>query len=88
MVVLLLLLFNAAVFMFLLFASDIWKLLLLMQGLEKLFLKVTVLLGNKNIDKERGSKYDTKMVMLLMLLFSATVLLLSSNGDKLYFLRH
>ena len=69
----LMLLFNADVLLFLLFAADIWKLLSLTQGIMKLFLKSTVLLGNKNIDKERGSKYYETMFVFFLLLFAAAV---------------
>ena len=40
----------------LLFYDAVLKLLLLMQGLVKIVWKVTVMLSNDNIDKERGGK--------------------------------
>ena len=63
-----LILFNAAVLLLLLFAATIYKFLLLMQGLAKLFLKVTLLLGYNNIKKERGDKDNMVMVLFLLLL--------------------
>ena len=66
-------LINASVFMLLLFVDAVWKLLALMQRLVKLFFKVNVLLGNKNIEREWGGKYDTTIVTLLLHLFAASV---------------
>ena len=75
MVGLLLIMFNDAVFMLLLFAASIWKLLSLTQGMVKLFSKVTISLGNNNIEKEWGGKYETDMVGLLLILFDDSVFL-------------
>ena len=43
------------------------------QGPLKLFLKLTALLSDNNIDKEWGGKYETAMVPLLLILFAAAV---------------
>ena len=47
---------------------------------------MTALSVNNNIKKERGGKYDTEMVALLMLLFDADVwkLLLLTQGLVIY----
>ena len=64
--VLLLLLSNAAVH----------KLLSLALGLVKIFSKVTASSCDNKFNNEQGSKYETAIVPLLMLLFSAAVLFL------------
>ena len=57
--------------MLIIFTDAILKLLLLMQGMVKLSLKLTVWLGDKNTNKEWGGKDNTEMVPLLLLLFDA-----------------
>ena len=59
---LLLILFDDYVFIFLLFAAAVCKLSPLTQGLVKIFLVLTMLLGNNNSDNERGGKYNTEIV--------------------------
>ena len=49
------------------------KLLSLMQRLVQIFVEVTVSLGNKNVEKERGGQYYTAMVALFLTLFDAVV---------------
>ena len=44
-----------------------------MQGPVKLFLKVTVSLGDKKTENERVGNYYTEMVLLLLILFAADV---------------
>ena len=57
--------------MLIIFTDAILKLLLLMQGMVKLSLKLTVSLGDKNTNKEWGGEDNTEMVPLLLLLFDA-----------------
>ena len=76
MVTLLLILFGAAVFLVLLYAGFIQRLLSLTQGLVKIFSKVTALLGDNKIKNERGSKYYMEIVPLLLLLLDAGFFLL------------
>ena len=52
------------------------KLLLLTRGLVKIFLKVTMLSGENKIKNERGSKDDTEVVPLFLLLSNANFFLL------------
>ena len=68
-----LLLFDDAVLLLLLFTDSIWLLLSLMQGMVKLSLKVTILLGDNNIGKKVVVNMTRKLfyscILCLLLLF-------------------
>ena len=84
MVPLLLILFYAAVLVLLIFSDTVCKLLSLTQGLVKIFSKVTALLGNNKIKNERGSKYDTSMLLFLLLLDASVLLLLLVAASSMH----
>ena len=45
----------------------------LTQSIVQVFAEVTALLGDKNIEKEQGSQYETEMFSFLMLMFDAAI---------------
>ena len=61
--------FNAYILVLLLLNAAVRKLLSLVQGLAKIFSKVTASFGNNKIKNEQGSKDDKSKVPYLMLLF-------------------
>ena len=63
----------AVVLLMLLFAVFVWKLSPLMQGMVKLFSKITASSDDNNIEKEQGGKYDTSMVVFLLLLCDVSI---------------
>ena len=73
MVSLLMLMVYADFFLLHMFDASVSKLLLLVQGLVKLFLKMIASSGNSNIDKEWGGIYDTSMVLLFLIMFGDAV---------------
>ena len=66
----------SAVLLLLVPTTFVRKLLLLTRGLVKIFLKVTMLSGENKIKNERGSKDDTEVVPLFLLLSNANFFLL------------